>query len=292
MIHKDKSAIVKLESIYRNVVSKQEEIKKLHKAFEEYSHLQDLFLEKKYAICYAIIDKHAPLKATPEYKKLEDRYKASMLAAQHQMNIGEYDKAKLTLKDYITIRSKRVEIKPLLENNHEFLYHQTSNKTTKVDNNILKFQQAYENNQFNSCYEMLDKNSSLCKLEVAKLLSKHYQNIINKCDILALKGDIKGVQNELGSLIKISTRKQKIGSLLRVSFYVKITLLITSKSFKEAENMIYSYIDIFGIDYELLKLMKNFEELSNEKLAISDSDQLKKDKEAWFYSDYFNNNDK
>ncbi|MEA1955145.1 MAG: hypothetical protein U9N02_01475 [Campylobacterota bacterium] len=289
LIHKNKTAIIRMESIYRNIVSKQEDIRNLYKAFKEYSHLKDLFLEKRYAICYAIVDKYPPLKATPEYKKLEERYKSSILAAQLQMSIGEQDIAKSILQDYITIRSKRPMIKPLLENNHEFLLHQNrTKKKAKLNENIFNFQQAYNNNEFNYCYEILDKNSSLNELEIAKLLNKHYQNIIYKCDEFALKGDIKSVQNELGTLIKISTRKQKTGSLLKVSFHVKITILIDKKSFKEAENMIYSYIDIFGIDSEFSCLMKEFETLSSVKLAISDEQQIIKEKDDWFYSEFFN----
>ena len=58
--------------------------------------------------------------------------------------------------------------------------------------------------------------------------------------------------------------------------------------FKEVENMIYSYMDIFGIDFELSILMKKFEDISSVKLAISDHQQITKIKDAWYYSQYFN----
>lgn len=289
LIGKDKTAIIKMKSIYRDVISKKEEIENLDKAFKEYKHLQDLFLEKKYAICYALIDKYPPLKSTPEYRKLEERYKSSLLAAQHQMSIDRQDLARTILSDYIIIKSKRPIIKPLLENNNEFLAHQGINKTkAKLDTNTLLFHQAYNHNEFKRCYEILDENSTLNDLELSKLLNKHYQNIISKCDEFALSGDIQSVQNELGDLLKISTRKEKIGSLLKVSFQAKIKILVDKKLYREAENMIYSYMDIFGIDFGLSPLMKEFETITSISLAISEQHLIKKDANAWYYNDFFN----
>ena len=288
LICKDKTAIIKMKSIYRNVISKQQEIENLEKAFKEYKHLKDLFSEKKYAICYALVDKFTPLKATPEYKKLEERYKSSVLAAQHQMSINRQDLARDILRNYITIHSKRPILKPLLENNHEYLAHQEINKIkAKLDTNTLIFHQAYNHNDFKRCYEILDENPSLNDLELSKLLNNHYQNIIFKCDEFALHGNIKSVQKELGNLLRISTRKRKIGTLLRISFQSKIKNLTSQKLFREAENMFYSYIDIFGIDSDLSILMKVFEYSSSITLAISEQQQLKKDENTWYYSEFF-----
>jgi len=288
LIYKDKTAIIKLKSIYRNISSKQEDIENLDKAFKEYKHLKDLFSEKKYAICYALIDKFPALKATLEYKKLEERYKSSLLAAQHQMSVNKQDLARIILQDYITIRSKRPILKPLLENNSEYLAHQEINKIkAKLDTNTLTFHRAYNHNEFRRCYEILDENPSLNDLELAKLLSKHYKKIIFKCDEFALNGDIQNVQKELGTLLKISTRKKKTGTLLRVSFQAKIKKLIEEVSFREAENMIYSYMDIFGIDSDLTILMKRFEKVSSITLAISEQHQIKKDENAWYYNNFF-----
>lgn len=288
LIYSDKTAIIRLKSLYGNIETKKEDIDDLEKAFKEYKHLKDLFLEKKYTICYALIDKFPPLKATLEYKKLEQRYKSSLLSAQHFMSINQQELAREILQDYITIQSKRPTIKPLLENNQEYLAHQEINKIkAKLDINTLTFHRAYNHNDFKRCYEILDENLSLNDLELAKLLNKHYQKIILKCDEFALDGDIQNIQKDLGELLKISTRKKKTGDLLRVSFRAKIKKLIDKKVFKEAENMIYSYMDIFGMDFDLSILMKEFEKSSSVTLAISEQRQIKKDENAWYYSDFF-----
>ena len=294
LINNDKIPLIQVKSIYRNISQKNQELQELEDAFKEYEHLKYLYKEKKYPICYALIDKFPPLKATIEYKKLEERYKTLLLAAQHNMSIDKKDIAYEILKEYITVASKRPTIKILLKNNDEFEKYQKINKQkAKLNTDTFNFHKAYEQNDFKRCFELLDKNIVLNSLEIAKLLNKHYQKIIYKCDKLALNGDIKSVQKELGDFIKISTRKHKTSTLLKVSFRVKIKSLMDKKeTFKEAENMIYSYIDIFGMDDELSLLMKEFEELTAIKLAISEEYQIKKDKNSWFYSDFFNPSDK
>jgi len=288
LIHKDKTAIIKLQSIYRNIDSKQEDIEKLSKAFKEYKHLQALFLERKYALCYALIDKFPPLKITIEYKKLEEKYKLSLLAAQHKIFLNKEDIAYEILKDYITINSKRATVKSILSNKNDFSIHHDENEiNSELSADTLIFHQAYNHNDFKRCYELLDNNPSLNDLEISQLLRKHYQQKIIKCDEFALNGDIQNVQQELGELIKVSTRKQKIGILLKVSFQAKIKKLMQKKLIKEAENMIYSYIDIFGINYEIEILMREFEQLTSITLAISENDKIPKNEDSWYYEEYF-----
>jgi len=288
-IQNDKTSFIRLKSIYRNIKSKSQEIDELEKAFKEYEHLKHLFKEEKYAICYALVEKFPPLKATLEYKKLEEKYKLSLLMAQHQMNTNKKDLAYEILKNYITINSKRAIIKSVLDTKNVFSsFEEIKDKKAKLDTNTLTFNQAYNHNDFKRCYEILDKNPKLNDLEVAKLLNQHFQSIIYKCDEFALNGNIKDIKYELQEFVKISTRKEKIGTLLRVSFLAKITILMKNNSFKEAENMIYSYIDIFGIESELTTIMEKFEKISSIKLAITEEHKIKKDKYSWYFEEYFN----
>ncbi len=294
LINKKKYIAQKLLSPYENLDSKKYEIKSLFKDFEQYEYLKELYSEKKFTLCYAMIAKYRALKITPQYKKLEDRYKSALLNAQYYMSLNKPEEAKDILKEYMTVIAKRATIKLLLNENNSYLNRLnipkevTKNKAlAKLDDNTLKLYSAYDKSDFLICYELLDNNLYLNELEIANLLNKHYQNIIYKCDEYALKGDIQSVQKELGSLILISTRKEKTGSLLRVSFYVKIKLLMNYKTAKQAENMFYSYLDIFGIDEEISRIMQDFEKSYN-KLAISEDQNIVKDKHAWFKNGYFN----
>ncbi|MEN4053043.1 MULTISPECIES: hypothetical protein [Sulfurimonas] len=146
----------------------------------------------------------------------------------------------------------------------------------------------YEKNNFVKCYETLDDNSELESMQLAQLLEDHWKKRIKKCELFALEGNFKAVKETLGELIHINTRREKIGDLLRVSFHAKIKKELDRPNYKSAENIIYSYIDIFGMDSEVKQLMRSFEKTSHTKLAITFMQKKHKDRNAWTLSDIMN----
>jgi len=146
---------------------------------------------------------------------------------------------------------------------------------------------AYEKDNFIKCYEILDENSELEIMQLAQLLENHWNKLIDQCEIFALDGDIKSVQEKLGELIHITTRRDKIGDLLRLCFHSKIKNELNTGQFKSAENFIYSYIDIFGKDSEIQQLIHNYERSSHKTLAITISQDEYKARDAWCHSEYF-----
>lgn len=149
-------------------------------------------------------------------------------------------------------------------------------------NDILELQNAYEKSDFAKCYELIDTHDSLQNIELGHLLEKHWKKLMLECDVFALKGDIRGVKTTLQEMLTLQTRTKKVGSLLRVSFHVKIKMLLGGKAYKKAEHLIYSYLDIFGEDTNILLLMKQFEKISKIKLAISQTQRI--DSDAWLNS--------
>ena len=146
---------------------------------------------------------------------------------------------------------------------------------------------AYEKDNFIECYEILDANSELEVMQLAQLLENHWNKLIDKCEIFALDGDIKSVQEKLGELINVASRRDKVGDLLRLCFHSKIKYELNSGSFESVENFIYSYIDIFGKDSEIKQLMKNYEKASHKTLAITVLQEEYKPRDAWCHSEYF-----
>ena len=102
-----------------------------------------------------------------------------------------------------------------------------------------------------------------------------------ECESYSLDGNIKAIKTLLGELLCIKTRTEKIGDLLRVAFYSKIKTLGESKKFASAENIIYSYIDIFGVDIEIKDMMKEYEKISSKKLAITHNENEKVLRSDW-----------
>ncbi len=142
---------------------------------------------------------------------------------------------------------------------------------------LKKLQDAYKENQFIKCYEIIDNNPSLNSTQLAILLQDHWFKIISKCEGFALKGNIKDIKTTLGDLIQLSTRRDKIGDLFRLSFHTKIKSLIAKKTYKKAEAIVYSYIDIFGLDNEISSIMKIYESISKTKLAITQNARQPRD---------------
>ena len=150
---------------------------------------------------------------------------------------------------------------------------------------ILILQNAYENNNFKSCYEIIDLHKHLTSIELGVLLEKHWSKIIHECEEYALKGDIKKIKTTLGELITLNSRRGKIGDLLRLSFHTKIKTLISNNKTKQAQNIIYSYIDIFGQDKEISSVMKIYEKEFSTKLAITLNTNNKPTRDSWVYSE-------
>jgi hypothetical protein len=155
----------------------------------------------------------------------------------------------------------------------------------KLTQEAKKFLNYYEKNNFVQCYETLDTHLELDSMQLAKLLEEHWKKKVYSCEIFALEGNIKALKDTLGELIHVTTRKEKIGELLRLSFHVKIKNEINYSHYKSAENFIYSYIDIFGMDSEITQLMKKFESSSRRKLAITFMQKKHKERNAWRYAD-------
>ncbi|MBU1659767.1 WD40 repeat domain-containing protein, partial [bacterium] len=209
--------------------------------------------EKNFKKVNALVLKNELFSQMPSFIKLEKEMRNSIQIIQDGIQTGNLNLAKeyfLKLKDTPYMSQKLAQL------NLEY-------------NSALKLQKAYNENNFKSCYEILDLHPSLGSTNLGILLEKHWMKLMDKCELYALKANIADIKKTLGELIDLSTRRDKIGALLRVSFHTKIKILMAKKSFKNAENIIYSYIDIFGLDNDITVIMQKFEAYSSFKLALT-----------------------
>ncbi len=261
---------------FQNIKTKKGEIAALFQDFKHFERFKQHIVDKKYAIAYAICSKHPSLTLTKEYEEMESIYQDNFQLARTQVQLNQYESAKERLSSYLTVLSKRDEINNLLSSTH---------KIDKINTDKEKLLLLYKKNRFRECYELIDM-SNIEGLELVDLLEKHWIKLVLQCEQYALNGNIKEIKKSLGELISIKTRADKIGDLLRVAFFSKIELLIEEKNFNSAQNIIYSYIDIFGEDVELKESMKKFERESNIKLAITQKEHHNKDRNWWLNSDF------
>ena len=274
---KSNNALKLLEN-FKDISSKKEEINALFIDFKHYDRFKLHISEQKYSIAYALCSKHSLLMLTPEFQEMEDIFNAAFKLAREQILMNQKDLATETLKQYMTILSKRAQVKNLLSGNYSYNY--PNNEKSEAEIQSEKFLLAYEKSDFKGCYEIID-NFSLEGLELVSLLEKHWVKLMIECESYALDGNIKAIKTLLGELLCIKTRTEKIGDLLRVAFYSKIKTLWKSKKFSSAENIIYSYIDIFGVDIEIKDMMKEYEKISSKKLAITHNENEKVLRSDW-----------
>ena len=129
-----------------------------------------------------------------------------------------------------------------------------------------------------------DSSQNLYSLEFSKLLEKHWSKLVSECEEYALRGDFSSIKKKFGLLISVKTRLDKTGDLLRLSFHAKIKALLSKRSFKNAENIIYSYIDTFGTDSEMLLIMRTYAKASATKLALTANQDTRKARDSWLDS--------
>lgn len=253
---------------YITVTSKRALIQLILKQNREFLEFLKAVEEKNFARVFQLAQQNEIFTQIPSYLTLREEIQKYLKEANKCIQKGDVDLAKRYLS--------KLEKLPTIEREISLLHKESAH--------ILELQKAYKEDDFISCYKILDKHHSLESSELGILLEKHWSKLISSCEIFAQKGNIKDIKATLGELIALPARLNKVGDLLRLSFHVKIKMLTTKKSFKKAENIIYSYIDIFGLDNEIAAIMKKFEKISSLKLAITQEQNLRIGRNHWVHS--------
>jgi len=250
-----------LLSPYASIISKRDILDLILKNNKDFIDFLIAIEHQEFKTIEKLAIKYEIFKTIPSYISLQNNINDQIDNIKNILKKGDIDKA----KQYITKLKNINYIEDDLNN---------LKNTTKEIEILHKF---YDKNHFIKCYEFIDTHPHLDELELTYLLEKHWEKLILECEQYALKGNLKNIKSTLNDLIKVRTRKEKIGDLIRVSFHTKIKTLIAKRNLKNAENIIYSYMDIFGIDSELRYIMKIFEKVSEKKLAINLNKNISRD---------------
>lgn len=250
---------------YTTVLSKRALINLLLRQNKEFLDFLKALQNKDCNIIHSLVSKHEVFKDIPGYTALQKSQKALLQDVDSAIDNGQIKKAIEQINSLQGITCNQKELEEIFD------------KALSAQ----KLLANYEINDFKKCYELIDKDERLHKLQIVKLLEKHWQKLMTQCEEYALEGNIQSIKEALKELISIPSRAQRTGDLLRLSFYTQIKQLISKNKFKSAENIIYSYIDIFGIDKELKVIMKNYEKYSSNKLAITHEQEKKRTRDDW-----------
>ena len=254
---------------YITIISKRDIIMLLLRQDKDFLQFLKAINEKDFQIVEELIKKHPNFTTAPTYKSLNQSTEKTMQKIAAFINEGKLLQAKELLQKFKNTSFVKNDLKKL----HYQLQH------------MAQLKNAYKNNDFKTCYEILDTHHHLNMSDLGVLLNKHWIKLISTCEEYALKANPNAIKTTLKSLLLVNTRTSRIGDLLRVSFHSKIKAYLAKQSFHGAQNIIYSYIDIFGSDCEIKSLMTTYEALSKKKLAITQDGNNLIDRDKWINSE-------
>ena len=206
---------------------------------------------------FAVAKQHKELRSLAGYTLAQERIFAEFAQIKENIQNGDLAKAQIIFDSLKGIEG----------------FEKNMQKLQKQLIATRKLYQAYDADEFIDCYILLDNNPSLCNTQLAKLLESHWLKTIQNCEEYALCGDINEIKDQLKDLLTLSSRKEKIDDLLRLGFYFHIQSCLDKKHSSQAQSMFYAYIDQFGQDCAILKIMRHYEDIFNSKLAITASVQ-------------------
>ena len=253
---------------YSAVASKKQMITLLLKQNRDFVAFLRAIQEKNYLLMEQLLEKNELFEQIPTYTALKVSEQNALDKIANLINhskLPEALKAIEALQHTPGIESKLKEFQRVIEL-------------------VTQLKKSYKDGNFLHCYELIDKHYVLNDIELSELLESEWTKLMSECEAFALQGDIKSIKERLGVLIGVKTRLAKVGDLLRVSFHSKIKGLLAKRSFTNAENIIYSYIDIFGTDSEIESLGRICEKLSGKKLAFTHDERHRVDRDDWIKS--------
>ncbi len=209
-------------------------------------HQPELFLQfthnvntHAYENISAIIHTYPCLKEIQSYKNMlhaaEDLYKKSR---QHIFSAA-FDLAEIELEQLSYIPSMKLQTQEL-----QHIYSLA-----------MRLQNLYDEGDIPSCYALIDKHEVIQGLPLVKKLEAEWNTKMKIAEQEAQLGNIKKIKSVLGTLLRLSTRSQKIGTLLRLGFLTQIKYLVIKNQTANIQQAVEHYIHIFGYDTELNNLI-------------------------------------
>lgn len=253
---------------YLSVLSKKESINLILKENEAFLAFLEALKRSDYATMHKLLATHPHFENIPPYKEFLYTIKDSLQKINTLLNAADIVQARELMQKLENISFIQKELELLVE---------------KADS-IEKLLLLYKQNKFQECYRVLDEKPTIfLNLKLANLLEKHWMKLMQKCEKYALYGNVKGIKQTLQELLTLQSRSKRVGELLRVAFIVEIDDNITKKKFVSAENFIYSYVDIFGSDTNLQRVMQLYEKKAKKKLALTPQ-STKIARDAWLHN--------
>ncbi len=214
---------------------------------------------------FSITHSYPCLKEIQSYKDMLYAAQDLYIKSKEHIFSGEFDLAELELEQLAHIPSMKAQWQELKQ----------------IYSLALRLQSLHADGNTLSCYELIDKNEALQALPLAKELETSWNIKMESAEKEALLGNIKEIKSSLGQLLNLSTRSQKIGTLLRLGFLTQIKLLVIKKQISHIQKAIDSYIEMFGYDTELSNLIIKLTQDKIVDIVLDDEQMHHRPRSLW-----------
>jgi len=237
----NKEFALQLTEPFKHLPSKAIEIAELYRAFEKFTRFQALFLEKKYALAYAMSTKYPAFQYTLQYKKMEKAWQETFADAQRQMILGQDEVAKGILNQYMTTITKRSLIKFVLNHNKEF----------------LEFLKAIEKKEYKKVYQFTKQNKLFVQVPSFKTMEEDITQHLNLAKELIFKSELKKARKSIEHFETIPHLKEEVELLFTQCKYLQqLQIAYKENNFLECYALLDTYHELENI--ELSKLLEKY----------------------------------
>lgn len=169
---------------------------------------------------------------------------------------------------------------------HEALQHITYMKEdlkelVKLLELAKKLEGYIKDEKLLASYSLIDQHNELQVLPLTQELEKDWNEKMKASEKEALLGHTKEIKFILNDLLRLHSRAQKVGMLLRQSYIIQIKFLVIKEQFPLISKAVKNYINIFGFDTELYNLLLKLKKSKNLTIELTPEQEHRRPRTLW-----------
>ncbi|MGD9970212.1 MAG: WD40 repeat domain-containing protein [Sulfuricurvum sp.] len=224
---------------FASVASKRPLIQLLLHHIDTFKHYSKAVHERDFERLHQLTRKHPILRQLSSYAQIIGSTKDLPEKVLEALRTENFDEASFWIREMERIDPENPD----------------SGRLNRFSEEAALLHHALVNKQWRSVYQQLDARPDLLILPWVNAIEEHWQTLIARCEEYAILGDIASIKHDMGPLITLSGRNDRIGDLLRTAYQIQIRALIAQNS-AEITVAFARYCEFFGADTEFNALFK------------------------------------
>ena len=267
LLHDLESARILL-SEYMSVASKRPLIKLILYKNKEFLHFIKAVEKKEFHKIPKLIKENKIFAETQHYQMLNNELEESVVQVNELIQVGNISLAEVLIE--------KISDSPKHQDLVDNLY--------VACDDMKEFYDLYNQNNLFDCYALIDVNPTVQTSDLAILLEQQWTQLILKSEKYALQGKIEAVKDTFGSLLKLPSRCNKIGDILRLSYSRSADIFMDQAAFEKVQQLIIQYTNLFGLDTEIDLIISCYVKKSKKKIHLSEEQAKRKPRDYWLFS--------